>query len=91
MADIRLVSDNTNVEQLPVRNLADIAGMARGFADDVDAGRWGTVDRVVAIVENEAGIVILGWGENTTAYELMGIFEAAKLRVFAEDLSGSEE
>lgn len=88
---VRLEVDNTNVEHLPIRNLADIAGMARGFADDLDAGRWGNCDRVVCIVENEEGIAILGWGENTTAYELMGIFEAAKLRVFAEDLSGGEE
>lgn len=91
MADLRIVSDNTNVEHLPIRNLADIAGMARGFADDVDIDRWGKVDRVICLVENEKGIHILGWGENTTAYELMGMFEAAKLRVFAEDMTGDEE
>ena len=28
-----------NVESLPVNNLMDIAGMARKFADDVEAGR----------------------------------------------------
>lgn len=88
---IELAVDNTNVEQLPVRNLTDIAGMARGFAEDAEQGKWGQVDRVVCIVENESGLVILGWGENTTAYELMGIFEAAKLRVFAEDLTGDAE
>ena len=84
---IRLVSDNTNVEELPVGNLRDVAGMARRFGDAIDKGEWGQVDRVVCILENENGISLLGWGENTTAYELMGMFEAAKLRVFAEDLS----
>jgi hypothetical protein len=88
---MKLIVDNTNVEQLPIRNLADIAGMARGFGDDMDAGRWGTVDRVICLVENEDGIRILGWGNNTTAYELMGMFEAAKLKVFAEDFCGDEE
>ena len=91
MADLRIVSDNTNVEHLPIRNLSDIAGMARGFADDVDAGQWGQVDRVICLLENENGISILGWGDNTTAYELMGMFEAAKLRVFAEDITGDGE
>lgn len=88
---IKIVVDNTNVEQLPTRNLGDIAGMARGFADDADAGKWGKVDRVICLLENETGIQILGWGENTTAYELMGMFEAAKLRVFAEDFCGDSE
>ena len=88
---MKLVVDNSNVEQLPIRNLADIAGMARGFADDIDQGRWGTVDRVIFLVENEDGIRILGWGNNTTAYELMGMFESAKLKVFAEDFCGDEE
>lgn len=82
---LRIVSDNTNVENLPIRNLADIGGMSRGFADDIDEGKWGKVDRVICLVENENGISILGWGDNTSAYELMGMFEAAKLRVFAED------
>jgi hypothetical protein len=88
---MKLVIDNENVSHLPIRNLADIAGMARGFADDIDQGRWGTVDRVICLVENEDGIRILGWGENTSAYELMGMFEAAKLKVFAEDMIPGDE
>ena len=88
---MKLVIDNENVSHLPIRNLVDIAGMARGFGEDIDAGRWGTVDRVICLVENEEGIRILGWGNNTTAYELMGMFEAAKLKVFAEDFCGDDE
>ena len=80
---LRIVSDNTVA--LPVGNLRDVAAMARRFADQIDAGEHGAVDRVICIAENESGINIFGWGENTTAYELMGLFEAAKLRVFAED------
>lgn len=82
---IKLAVDN--VSQLPVANLKDIADMARRFADAIDAGEHGEVDRVVCLVQNEDGISIFGWGENTTAYELMGLFEAGKLRVFAEDFT----
>ena len=80
---LRLVDDN--VTPLPVRNLNDIASMARGFADDLDSQAYGEVTRVICIAEHEAGLAILGWGENTSPYELMGLFEAAKLRVFADD------
>jgi hypothetical protein len=80
---LRLVGEN--VAELPVGNLMDVAAMARRFADDLDAGKWGEVSRVIVIVEN-GGMPILGWGENTSPYELMGMFESAKLRVFADDI-----
>jgi hypothetical protein len=80
---LRIVSDNT--VELPVGNLQDIAGMAHRFADDVEAGDYAGITRSVTIVECDRGLVLLGWGENTNSYELMGLFEAAKLRVFADD------
>jgi hypothetical protein len=84
---VKLVHDASNVETIPVGNLMDIGGMARRFADDLDAGEYGTVERTVVVVQHEDGsLVILGWGENSSAYELMGLFEAAKLRVFADDV-----
>jgi hypothetical protein len=82
---LKLVSDN--VSELPVGNLMDIGGMARRFADDLDAGEYGDVLRTIVVAQRDDGaLVILGWGENTSAYELMGLFEAAKLRVFADDV-----
>jgi hypothetical protein len=81
---LRVVSDNTL--PLPIGNLMDIAGMARRFADQIDAGEYGDVIRAVVVLETPEALTTIGWGENTTAYELMGIFEAAKLRVFADDL-----
>jgi hypothetical protein len=40
------------------------------------------------VVQGEDGTLsILGWGENTSSFELMGIFEAAKLQVFADHVS----
>ena len=81
---LKLVADNT--VELPVGNLMDIGGMARRFADDMDAKQYGDVFRTVVVVQREDGALhILGWGENTSSYELMGLFESAKLRVFADD------
>jgi hypothetical protein len=85
---LKLVSDN--VSELPVDNLMDIGDMARRFADDIDAGEYGEVVRTVTVIECDRGLVILGWSENTTSYELMGLFEAAKLRVFADDAIADE-
>lgn len=81
---LKLVSDN--VTELPVGNLMDIGGMARRYADDIDRGEYGDVERAVVITQlSDGSLNIMGWGENTNAYELMGLFEAAKLRVFADD------
>lgn len=83
---MKLVVDN--IAELPIRNLGDIANMARGFADDVDAGDWHDIHRAVVVVQGEDGtLTLLGWGENTSSFELMGIFEAAKLQVFADHVS----
>lgn len=89
MSELRLAVDN--VSELPVSNLQDIAAMARKFADDLDAGKHGDVFRAVLVVQCEdTSLTMFGWGENTTAFELMGLFEAAKLRVFADDLMDNE-
>jgi hypothetical protein len=83
---VKLVVDN--VTELPVGNLMDIAGMARRFANGVDDGDWLDIHRAVVVVQGEDGTLsILGWGENTSSFELMGIFEAAKLQVFADHVS----
>jgi hypothetical protein len=39
----------------------------------------------VFVLVTEDGLSIHVKGENCSPYELMGIFESAKLRVFAED------
>ena len=87
---IELAVDNSNVMLLPIGNLMDIASMARRFADAVEAGEYAKPTRAIIIVERPDGLSILSWGEGTSAYELMGLFEAAKLRVFADDVLGDE-
>lgn len=83
---IELAVDNTNVIEIPCGNLMDIAGMARRFADDIDADTYGEPNRAIVIVETEEGLRILSWGENTTPYEMMGLLEAAKLTAFADNI-----
>ena len=83
---IELAVDNTNVEHLPPRGLQDIGDLARGLGDEFDEGKWADVSAVVTIVVTADGMVVLPWGEAVNGYELMGIFEAAKLRVFADDM-----
>lgn len=81
---MKLVVDN--VEQLPVGNLMDIAGMSRRFADQVEAGACGAVNRVMVIVENEDGISGLLWGENANSCEKMGMLATLQMSIFADDV-----
>jgi hypothetical protein len=41
---------------------------------------------VVSLLVHSDGISIRAMGEDISAYELMGLFGAAKLRVFADDV-----
>src|SRR5690348_5464605 len=81
---LKLISDNT--VELPVGNVRDIAGMLRLLADDVEAGVHGELTSLVTIAVQADGIALAWYGENCSHYELMGLFEAAKLRVFADDV-----
>jgi hypothetical protein len=81
---LKLVSDST-VTELDVYNFQDIAACARRYADQIESNEQGVLSRCVVIAQTDEGIAISVWGENTSAYELMGLFEAAKLRVFADD------
>ena len=87
---IELAVDNGNVTPIGTGNLMDIPGMARRFADQVESGGYPNTTRAIVIIERDDGLSILSWGEATTAYELMGLFEASKLRVFADDLVDDE-
>lgn len=81
---MKLAVDNT-IAELPVRNLMDIAAMARGFAEDLEKAEYGEVTRALVIVDSEDGLRILGWGESVSMYEAIGILEAAKLTSYASN------
>ena len=82
---MKLVVDNSNIETIPVGNLQDIAGMARRFADQVDANDYGEVTRVMVIVETTDGLSANLWGENASGYEKIGLLATLQMMIFADD------
>lgn len=79
---LKLVSDNT--VELPVANVGDIAAELRALGDAIESGEHEATSAIIVTVRN-GGLTIFVRGENCSPYELMGLFEAAKLRVFADD------
>ena len=66
-------------ETLPEATLAD---ELQDFTDNVEVDATG----VISVVVLAGGDLRIAWfGEDYSPYELMGLFEAAKLRVFADD------
>lgn len=81
---LRLVVEN---DEPGTADYGDIPAMLRQYAAEIETGQYGEVFRAVMVMELTDGIATLGCGEDPTPYELMGLFEAAKLRVFADDLT----
>lgn len=81
---LKLAVDN-NISTLPIGNLLDLGGMARELASRLDAGEFGEVTTVVTLVASADGLSIHSWGHAPSGYELMGMFECAKLQCFAAD------
>jgi hypothetical protein len=80
---LKLVADNT-VTELPIVNVADIAANLRLLADTIERGDLTNLRSCVFVLVTDDGLSIHVKGENCSSYELMGLFEAAKLRVFAD-------
>lgn len=81
---LKLVHDS-NVVSFDGPNYGDVPGCLRRLADEIEAGIHGELFRAVLILQAEESLALAKLGEATTPYELMGLFEAAKLRVFADD------
>jgi hypothetical protein len=81
---LKLISDNT--VELPVCDVRDIPANLRLLADTVERGDAGSITSCIFLVVRDDGLAIYVKGETCSAYELMGLFEAAKLRVFADDV-----
>jgi hypothetical protein len=81
---LKLVHD-ANVVPLDTPNYGDVPGCLRRLAEEIEADTHGDIFRAVMVLQTDCGIAISRLGECCTAYELMGLFEAAKLRVFADD------
>lgn len=69
-------------------NPKDIRGMAIEFAAKLKSGDYGEVTRAVILFESDTGLGIISAGEDRGGYHMIGLFEAAKMSVFAD---GDEE
>lgn len=52
----------TEVATLYDVNCSDIVAMLRTMADEIEAGEWPGLERMVTVVEAEGGPTVLGWG-----------------------------
>lgn len=86
MSELRLAVDNS-VSTLPVANLKDLGGMARDLGKALDNNEFGNVVTLVTLIVTDDGLSIHSFGECPSGYELMSMFETAKLQCFAEGVS----
>lgn len=82
---LRLAADN--VVALPVANIGDIPAELHALAESIASGECEATSAIILTIR-PGGISIFVRGENCSPYELMGLFEAAKLSVFADDTYG---
>lgn len=75
---LRLVSDNEKPEH------SNLPAMLRQYAKEIEAGEFGDITMAVLLLETGD---VLHLGEEISAYETMGLFEAAKLQAFADHVA----
>jgi hypothetical protein len=83
---LRLVADNPEPGLPDYRNIAE---MLRQYANEIEAGQYGDIVSALLVLETPTKPITLGCGEEPTPYEVMGIFEAAKLHAFADHVTVS--
>jgi len=76
---------------LEIYNFQDIASCARRFADQLEAGEQGEAERVVSLVQMDGDMTLHVWGENAAPLEVIGLLEAAKMKVYASLLCGDDD
>ena len=84
---LRLVSDNSDPEG---PDYANVPQMLRQYANEIEAGQYGDVEMAMIAVLAGDDVFTLGCGEEPTPLEMIGMFEAAKLKTLADMYSGDE-
>lgn len=75
-----------SVVAFPGTNWRDYATLAKEFAEQIGAGKFGQVDRVAIIMDTDHGVHCLTWGEMAPPLYMMGMFQAASMMAFADGL-----
>lgn len=68
-----------NIAEFPIYNPKLIPNIARTFADKVEGGEFGQVERAVVILETEAGPIKFYWGAALTHLEAVGLLHLASI------------
>ena len=76
-----------NIVPLPVQNLNNVPALARQLADDIEAGEYGNVSRVI-VVRDADDLHTFGWGDIGDAYAGVGLLDAAKFTMIASLFDG---
>ena len=66
-----------NIVPLPVQNLNNVPALARQLADDIEAGEYGNVRRVIVVMDAD-DLRTFSWGDIGDAYAGVGLLDAAK-------------
>jgi hypothetical protein len=89
MADaMKLVVDNSNVEQFPGVNLGDVRLAMEAVAKRIEAGDFGDVRNGILVLETDNGIESFHWGALTQAIEAIGLLDMAKTAIALNHLAG---
>ena len=75
-----------SVLAFPGVNWNDIPALAREFADNAEAGKYGDVSRVALILDTDQGVHTLTWGKNEAPLYWLGMFQAAGMMAYADAL-----
>ena len=88
---MKLVVDNSNVEQFPGINLGDVQQAMEAVAERIGNGEWGKVSNGILVLETEEGIEQFHWGKLETAIEAIGLLCMARARLELSMIAGIEE
>jgi hypothetical protein len=88
---VKLVVDNSNVEEFPGINLGDVQQAMEAVAERIGNGEWGKVSNGILVLETEDGIEQFHWGKLETAIEAIGLLCMARARLELSMIAGIEE
>lgn len=81
------------VELIPNNAIAldatSIGARVRTLADDIEAGKFAGIERIIVLIESPEGVEPLMLGRPATRMEIVGILEYAKLDIIMP--SGSDQ
>jgi hypothetical protein len=84
---LKLVHDDSVVVEMD--EYANIAAMARKFADDVEAGEHPGLRTATILLEAGGYLTTVHWGHCPNRFEGIGMFEIAKTQIIADAFDDS--